>query len=155
MSSRAPDKISVLIADDAKEDRFLLKTAISTHAPRFQIVGEVTDGGQVLEYLTGRGKYADRKQHPFPDLLFLDLRMPGVDGFAVLEWLQQHPLPGLKIVVRTDSAGIAYHAEALALGASHFMPKQSSMDELGEMVAHLERELLDGAENKPKLPPKK
>jgi CheY-like chemotaxis protein len=154
MNPRAPEKISVLIADDAKEDRYLLKAAIAEHAPRFQIVGEVADGGQVLEYLTGKGKYADRKQHPFPDVLFLDLRMPGVDGFAVLEWLQQHPLPHLKIVVRTDSAGIAYHAEALALGASHFMPKQSSTDELAAMVAGLQRKLLSGEDIKPK-PPKK
>jgi CheY-like chemotaxis protein len=152
MSSNAPHKISVLIADDAKEDRYLLKTAITEYAPHLQIVGEVVDGEQLKEYLSGKGKYADRDQHPFPDLLFLDLRMPGMDGFAVLEWLQKHPFPRLKIVVRTDSSGFAYKSEALALGASHFFPKQSSMEELAEMVKSLQQELLAGKKNKSKGP---
>ena len=155
MSPSAPPKISVLIADDSAEDRFLLRSAITDHAPRFQIVGEVLDGGQVLEYLSGRGKYADRDQHPLPELLFLDLRMPGMDGFAVLEWLQKHPFPRLKIVVRTDSSGFAYRSEALALGASHFFAKQSTVAELAEMVGQLQRELLGEEESKSKRPPKK
>ncbi len=148
MSQRPSEKISALIADDAKEDRFLLKAAIAEHAPLIQIAGEVTDGAQVLEYLTGKGKYADRKEHPFPDLLFLDLRMPGVDGFAVLEWLQQHPLPYLKIVVRTDSSGIAYHSEAIALGAHYFFPKHSKLDELAGMLLKLQQDLLNDPERK-------
>jgi two-component system response regulator len=152
MSPNAPQKISVLIADDAKEDRYLLKTAIAEHAPRFQIVGEVVDGEQLKDYLSGRGTYANRDQHPIPDLLFLDLRMPGMDGFEVLEWLQQHHIPRLKIVVRTDSSGIAYHSEALTLGASHFFPKQSTMEELAEMVSGLQREMLGGEKYKGKLP---
>jgi CheY-like chemotaxis protein len=153
MSSSAPPKIFVLIADDAKEDRYLLKSAITDHAPRFRIVGELVDGGQLIEYLSGKGNYADRDQHPFPDLLFLDLRMPGMDGFAVLEWLQKHPFPRLKIVVRTDSSGFAYKSEALALGASHFFPKQSTMKELAEMVKALQHELLDSKKTKGKQQP--
>jgi CheY-like chemotaxis protein len=150
MSRPAPQKISVLIADDAEADRCLLRAAIAGHAPRFHIVGEVLDGKQLIEYLTGKGEYADRDRHPFPDLLFLDLRMPGMDGFAVFEWLQKHPFPRLKIVVRTDSSGFAYRSEALALGAGHFFAKQSTMEEMAEMVAQLQREMLGGQEDRGK-----
>jgi CheY-like chemotaxis protein len=155
MPASSPRKISVLIADDSEADRCLLRTAIAGHAPSFQIVGEVLDGAQLIEYLSGKGKYADRDQHPLPDLLFLDLRMPGMDGFAVLEWLQKHPFPRLKIVVRTDSSGFAYRSEALALGASHFIPKQSSMEELAEMVGKLQDEMMGGGKQKAKGPPDK
>ena len=36
----------------------------------------VRDGAEVIDYLQGRGKYADRMTYPFPDWLLLDLKMP-------------------------------------------------------------------------------
>jgi CheY-like chemotaxis protein len=144
MNPGAPKKISVLIADDTEQDRQLLREAIAGHGTRFEIVGEVTDGAQLIEYLSGKGKYADRARHPFPALLFLDLRMPGMDGFAVLEWLQRHRVPRLKIAVLTDSSGIAYRAEALSQGADYFFAKHSGMAELAEILGQLERETAGG-----------
>jgi DNA-binding NarL/FixJ family response regulator len=142
MADQSPGKISVLIADDEQADRDLLKWAVSNHAPHFDLVGEVVDGGQLIEYLSGKGQYADRDKHPLPDLLFLDLRMPGRDGFAVLEWLQEHHFPHLKIAVLADSSGIAYRSEALVLGANYFFGKCSKMDELADMVRWLQHDML-------------
>jgi CheY-like chemotaxis protein len=142
MTQRFNRKFSVLIADDSEEDRFLLRSAIANHAPHFEVVGEVDSGDHLIQYLTGKGDYANREGHPFPDLLFLDLRMPGKDGFEVLEWLQTHNFPRLKIAVLTDSAGLAYRAEALTHGADYFFHKSVSPDELGLTVKKLQDEML-------------
>ena len=51
----------------------------------------VNDGEKALAYLEGEGPYADRKAHPFPDLVILDLGLPSVDGFEVLEYIRNRP----------------------------------------------------------------
>src|SRR5258708_5161601 len=66
----------ILVADDSEEDRFFLGVALRGR-PRFFIVAEVENGDQVVSYLSGNGEYGDRKKHLFPDVLFLDLSMPG------------------------------------------------------------------------------
>jgi len=142
MSQQTRPKLSVLIADDSTDDRFLLRCTIGNHAPQFEVVGEVDNGERAIQYLSGKGEYADREKHPFPDLLFLDLRMPGKDGFEVLEWLQRHHFPRLKIAVLADSSGLAYRSEALTSGANWFFSKHASSNELGLAVKRLQDELL-------------
>ena len=51
----------------------------------------VEDGEEVISYLKGEGIYADREKYPFPILLLLDLKMPKINGFQVLEWLHTRP----------------------------------------------------------------
>ena len=141
--NRMPTKpISVVIADDKKEDRFLLKQAIERHAAHLHVAGEVENGLQLIDYLSGKNEYADRDKYPFPDLLFMDLRMPQVDGFQVLEWLQKHPFPHLKVAVIADSSGIAYRSEAMKMGAHFFYPKVSEPAGLANAVKQLQRELV-------------
>src|SRR5687767_747677 len=84
---------SVLLADDSEDDRMLFELAMRK-VPGMQLVGTVLDGDQAISYLAGRNEFEDRKKFPFPDLVFLDLKMPRVTGFEVLDWLQnQEPKP--------------------------------------------------------------
>ncbi len=84
------DKIRVVIADDLESERMLLKIAFR-NARGFDVVGEVEDGVELIRYLSGSGKFADRRAYPWPDILFLDLKMPRRSGFEVLEWLKSNP----------------------------------------------------------------
>src|SRR5579863_4479169 len=121
---------NVVIADDSEVDRFLLKRAIKSVAPQLQVVGEFDNGERVLAYLSGEGIYADRFQHPFPDLLVLDSRMRGKNGIEVLEWVRAREFFGLKVAFLADSSSAALKPQALALGANFFFPKAVRSEEL-------------------------
>src|SRR5256885_5222922 len=103
----------VLLADDSEDDGLLLEMAFGG-LDRLRLLPRMGDGHQTIAYLNGDGKYADRRKYPFPDLLLLDLKMPRMDGFQVLEWLRSHPFPDLVVSVLSgsDSASDVYKAMA-------------------------------------------
>ena len=77
-----------------------------------------------MEYLTGTGRYINRSEYPLPELILLELNMPGVDGFQVLRWVRQQPeLKALRIVVLTSSNELQDATYAYQLGANSFLVK--------------------------------
>ncbi len=131
-------KFSVLIADDVHGDRFILKRAIRINAPSLTVVGEVQDGAEIIAYLSGEDKYADRERHPFPDLLFLDLRMPRVDGFDVLAWLQKRAFPRLKVIVLASSLESSDRQKVLELGVEYAYLKPWRHEALADVLKSVE-----------------
>jgi len=84
----------------------------------------VTDGQQALDYLTGKGSYADRESYPLPCIMFLDLKLPYVHGFEVLDRIRQRTdLNSLVVVVLTGSSEKKDCNRAYALGARSYLVK--------------------------------
>jgi CheY-like chemotaxis protein len=135
---------SVLIADDSDSDRFFLRKAIEIAALRLRVIGEVWNGQEAIAYLSGADRYADRRQHPLPDVLLLDVRMPLLDGLEVLKWLQTHPVPGLKVAMLADSCEMDWEAKARELGADFFFSKHQSSSELMVVAKTLQLALESG-----------
>src|SRR5207249_4077899 len=93
----------ILLAEDNADDVLLIQRAFQKAGLR-QALQVVQDGGQAIDYLSGNGIYADRDKYPLPYLLLLDLKMPGTDGFEVLQWARSDPnIKRLLIVVLTAS----------------------------------------------------
>ena len=113
----------VLIAEDVPNDVELLQRSfnqagisVTTHV--------VTDGEECIAYLAGTGKYSNREEHPLPDLLLLDLKMPRATGFDVLKWIRSQPsLSPMRVVVLTSSDRIRDINLAYELGANSFLTK--------------------------------
>lgn len=129
MSERAV----ILLAEDEEDDVLLIKRAFQ-QASIFNPLFVVWNGEEAINYLKGTGKYANRAEYPLPDLLLLDLKMPRVDGFQVLEWIRQQPgLKGLRILVLTSSDQIRDANKAYQLGANSFLVKPLDFENVIEL----------------------
>jgi CheY-like chemotaxis protein len=117
---------NVLVVEDNADDVELLRLAAEAapDAVAFHIVG---DGEKALAYLKGEGQFADRQAHPVPDLVLLDISLPGIDGFEVLAWIRAHPaFSALQVFVWTDSGDRETLDRATRAGADRFVPKSVS-----------------------------
>lgn len=141
MLGKTSQKYSVLIADDSEEDSFFMERALR-ESTRFQVIASVRNGEEAVAYLAGSGPYQDRQLWPFPDVILVDLKMPRLDGFQVLEWLQKQDFPSLKVVV-LSGASIAEDVQRVrSLGADAFYAKSLQHAKLIELVRNLESFML-------------
>lgn len=125
---------AVLIADDDANDVFFLRRAFQK-AGLMHPVLDVPDGERAIHYLSGEENYADRSQFPLPSLMFLDLKMPKVSGFEVLEWIgAQKDLDHLKVVVLSSSGLQSDIQRARTLGAHDYRVKPADIDDMISMV---------------------
>ena len=106
------------MAEDDPTDGFFLQRAFN-RAGVPVILHFVRDGQEVMSYLRGSGIYADRTAYPVPQLLLLDLNMPRVDGFHVLEWIrEQAEYNHMQIVIFSSSDEAKDMNRAHNLGAN-------------------------------------
>src|SRR5258707_7659509 len=125
-----PDGPIVLLAEDSEDDVIILRKAMAKALLDFPLF-VAKDGEEAIAYLKGTGKFGDRSQFPMPDLLLLDLVMPLINGFEVLEWIREQPLLGsLPVVVLTSSETIHDIKLANQLGAHSFLVKPLDFKDL-------------------------
>ena len=128
----------ILLAEDDPNDTLLIKRAFQK-AGLGQLLKTVSDGEQAIEYLRGIGEYADRAVYPLPFLLLLDLKMPGTNGFEVLQWIRSQPeLKRLLVVVLTSSNLQADVDRAYDLGANSYLVKPVEFNEMVNMIQRFE-----------------
>ena len=137
---------TVLLVDDDDTARIFVSFVIR-HLTSPVSLQYVRGGFEAMHYLEGEGKYSDRKTYPVPDLILLDLKMPLVDGFEVLEWIRAQPaLAHLPVVVLTGSAYPPDVARGFQLGASAFIVKVVELLDFQDCLKNvLERFLMTSA----------
>lgn len=125
---------TVLLAEDSEDDIFVMKMACKrTGIPHLLQI--VTDGEMALDYLSGRGPYADRAAHPMPNVIFLDIKMPRRDGHEVLKWIRSQPdLKEIPVVMLTGSVLTADVDQAYQLGVTSYLQKIPDPAEFGQAV---------------------
>src|SRR5262245_58340134 len=96
------DSPVLLVEDNPDHVVLIQRTLKKANLARPVVV--IGDGEGAVDYFMGRGPYRDRHLHPLPALVLLDLKLPGMSGLDVLEWVHQQPgLKRLPIVVLTTS----------------------------------------------------
>jgi CheY-like chemotaxis protein len=133
----------ILVAEDDPTDAYFFERAF--RRARLPVTLHfVRDGQEVVDYLQGEGQYADRARHPLPRLLLLDLKMPRLDGFDVMEWVRKQPsLSGMLVVIFSSSEEPRDINRAYGLGANSYLVKPHSMAELTALVGQFKKYWLE------------
>jgi CheY-like chemotaxis protein len=128
----------VLIVDDDPYDALLSEGVIQELHPRFP-VQILASGEDLVAYLQGDDLYRDRSQYPLPGLVLLDLKMPKMDGFAVLEWLKGHPEHAeVPIVVLSGFVDMVEQVtRAYGQGAHAFLTKPVQLRDIQSILSLL------------------
>ncbi|MBV9470925.1 MAG: response regulator [Abitibacteriaceae bacterium] len=129
--------MTILIADDNLGDRMLIQRAILECHPDARCP-TVEDGEDLMDYLCQRGPYSAAQTAPLPDVILLDLNMPRKNGLEALSEIAADPtLSGIPVVMLTSSSAPQEILQAYELGASSFIIKPMSYDEMSETIKAL------------------
>ncbi|MHB1306380.1 MAG: response regulator [Limisphaerales bacterium] len=121
---------TILVVDDDPNDLILIETAFRDIGVKDPI-HTINGGREAIAYMMGEGRYADRTVYAYPTFITTDLKMPGADGFAVLEHLKRNPeCTIIPTVVLTSSRDLDDIKKAYMLGASSYHVKPRSLEEL-------------------------
>ena len=135
----------ILAAEDEESDRMILEMAFQRAKLQCPLL-LVRDGQEAVDYLSGKGRYADRAAHPLPALVLLDLKMPRMNGFDVLGWLAEQPdFKKIPAVVLSSSADEIDMNKARQLGAREYFVKPHSLDELIKIAHQMQARWLGAA----------
>jgi DNA-binding NarL/FixJ family response regulator len=113
--------IRVLVVDDERMVCAHLRTILE--AAGINVIGEAYDGAEAVEAVV-------RLQ---PDVMLIDLRMPGVDGLAAIEHIATLPAPPRMVALTTFDLD-EYVVRALRAGAAGFLIKSTSPEDLVQLV---------------------
>lgn len=131
------NEVEILLVEDNPEDaeltmRTLHKRNLANRLHR------VEDGAAALDFLFGRGQFADRDVNARPKVVLLDLKLPKVDGLEVLRAIKEDSRTRhIPVVVITSSKEDRDLAEAYRLGANSYVVKPVDFDQFSEAVGQL------------------
>lgn len=128
------ERRTILIAEDEPDDAFFLQRAFrANHID--DPIHIVTNGTEAIAYLRGEGKYADREKYEFPSFIISDLKMPGQDGFAILEALRSKPeWSVVPMIILSGSADENDIERAYILCAKAYLVKPASFEGLRVLI---------------------
>jgi len=128
----------ILLVEDSPMDVELTLDAFQEHRLAITI-HTARDGAAALDYVFGKGQFADRKKFPLPDLILLDLKMPVVDGHEVLRRIKESEvLRRIPVVVLTSSSEEGDRAMSYDNGANSYLVKPVSFDGFLSVVASID-----------------
>src|SRR6185295_6514180 len=121
---------TILVVDDDPNDLVFIEKAFRAIGVKVPI-HTINGGEEAIAYMMGKGKFSDRSLYAYPTFITTDLKMPGVDGFAVLEHLKNNPeWAVIPTVVLSASRDLDDIKKSYMLGASSYHVKPSSPADL-------------------------
>lgn len=131
------NEVEILLVEDNPRDLELTLRALRKNNLANSVV-TVADGEQALDFLFGRGPYAGRDIDKSPCIVFLDLKLPKVDGIEVLRQVKSDErTKKIPIVVVTSSAEERDRVESYNLGVNSYVVKPIEFDSFVKTIGEL------------------
>jgi two-component system, response regulator len=129
--------VEILLIEDNPSDIKLTLKALQKHS----LANKVTvlkDGAEALDFIFAEGMYSDRNNKELPKVIFLDLKLPLVDGIEVLRKLKsEESTKKIPIVVLTSSKESKDIEECYKLGVNSYIVKPLDFEKFIESVSNL------------------
>jgi len=124
---------TILVAEDDPNDQFFIEKELKKLSLPIEI-RFVNDGEQAIAYLLAHGKFADISQFPKPDVMFVDLKMPRLNGFELLQWLRSNGLSERLLTVVVSSSMLQEDIDkAYDLGANAYLVKPATVQDYAKV----------------------
>lgn len=123
-------KIKVLLVDDEKLERVLIRKGFHWEERGFEIIGEASHGEEALDIM----------KHKQPDLVVTDINMPFMDGLELTEEILRQ-YPQCRVIIVTGYREFDYARRAVKLGVKDFLLKPVNIKDLEETVTKIKKEI--------------
>jgi two-component system, response regulator len=126
----------VIVEDNANDAELMVRALKNNRLANSLIILE--DGEQALDYIFCRGQYAEKDLCTFPKVIFLDLKLPKVDGLEVLRQVKSNKETSkIPVVIVTSSKEDPDIEAAYKLGANSYVVKPVNFDVFVETINQL------------------
>ena len=129
--------VEILLVEDNPNDREMTLRALKRSNVANNVV-TAGDGEEALDFLFARGQYSGRKVDDAPRVVFLDLKLPKVDGIDVLRTMRNDPRTRtIPVVIITSSAEERDRVASYAIGANSYVVKPIDSDSFTKTMAEV------------------
>jgi len=129
--------VEILLVEDNPNDREMTLRALKRSNVANSVV-TAGDGEEALDFLFARGQYSGRKVDDAPRVVFLDLKLPKVDGIEVLRMMRNDQRTRtIPVVIITSSAEERDRVASYAIGANSYVVKPIDSDSFTKTMAEV------------------
>ena len=127
--------LNVLLVEDLEDDRYIFEYTLKSVCPDVKLV-TANDGLEAIDFFQNQDRFVRDPQFPRPDIMFLDLKMPGCNGFDVLRWMKERSLvTSVKVLILSGSSEPQDKALTRELGARDYLVKPVTSQTLQTILA--------------------
>lgn len=129
------DEVEILLVEDNPRDVELTLRALKKNHLANKVV-TCSDGAAALDFLFARGQWSDRNGDDLPKVVFLDLKLPKIDGIEVLRTIKaDERTRDVPVVIVTSSLEERDRVESYALGVNSYVVKPIEFDDFARTLA--------------------
>jgi CheY-like chemotaxis protein len=131
------EPVDILIVEDNPSDLKLMMKALQRNNLGNKIIA-LKDGEEALDFLFSKGQYEGRDQNNRPKVIFLDLKLPKIDGLEVLQAIKSNEATRvIPVTVVTSSKEDRDVVESYNLGVNSYVVKPVEFDAFVEVISNL------------------